>query len=168
MTCRRAVLGIILVSCVLAGCGRPDRERPPVVSSSAPVFADLTAPDVESAVEVLAFDPVAASAVVEPIIFMAGGDFCTSYGIAPDDPRCRRAYVIEQSRTKITLPLDPQVRLRTARGGDKPCRGTIAAGATCPASMTEFAATVQARPETPARITVRGGVVVGLAQLYAP
>ena len=168
MTCRSAVLGAALTCCVLAACGQPDLEQPPVVSSSAPVFADLTAPDVASAVEVLAFDPVAASAVVEPIVFMAGSDFCTSYGISPDDSRCRRAYVVEESRTKVTLPLDPQVLLRTTRNGDKACRGTLTTGATCPATMKEFAAAVKTRPEMPARITVRGGVVAELSQLFTP
>jgi hypothetical protein len=168
MTRRPVVLGAALMCCVLAACGRPDPEQPPVVSSSAPVFADLTAPDVASAVEVLAFDPVAASTVVEPIVFMAGGDFCTSYGITPDDARCRRAYVVEESRIKVTLPLDPQARLRTTRDGDSACRGTLTTGATCPATIKEFAAAVKARPEMPARITVRGGVVAELAQLFTP
>jgi hypothetical protein len=156
------------VGLALAGCGSPGLEKPPVVSPSAPVFADLTAPDVTSAVAVLAFDPVAASTVIEPIVFLTGHDFCASFGVTPADSRCARGFVLEESRTKVTLPLDPQVRLRTTRDGDKACRGTAATGATCPATMTAFAAAVRARPAMPARITVRGGVVADLAQLYTP
>jgi hypothetical protein len=168
MTSRRAVLAAAAVSCLLTGCGGPDREEPSLVTPSAPAFADFGAPDVASAVEVLAFDPVAASTVVEPIVFMTGADFCASYGIAPDDSRCHRAYVIEESRTKVTLPLDPQVRLRTTRHGESACRGTLSTGATCGATMATFAEAVKAKPEMPARITVRGGIVVDLAQLYTP
>ena len=162
----RACACVAAVVLALAGCASPDVETPPVVSPSAPVFADLTAPDVSSAVAVLAFDPVAASTVIEPIVFLTGHDYCTSFGVSPADPRCTRGYVIEESRTKVTLPLDPQVRLRTTRDGEKACRGTVAAGATCPATMATFATAVRARPAMPARITVRGGVVAELAQLY--
>lgn len=169
MTRHSGPLAVAALLLAVASCGDPDLENPPVVASpSAPVFADLTAPEVAAAVSVLAFDPVAASTVIEPIVFLTGRDYCASFGVSPADPRCSRGHVVEESRTKVTLPLDPQVRLRTTRDGDQACRGTITTGATCPATMSVFAAAVHAHPGLPARVTVSGGVVVGLAQLYTP
>jgi hypothetical protein len=164
----RLCAGVALVT--VAACGAPDAATPPSPASSpaaAPQrFADVTAPDFTSAVKVRTFDPAAKSTVVEPIIFMEGARYCASFGVSAVDGRCSQPVVIEDSHTKVALPLAAKVSLRLDRGGDDRCLGTMTTGATCAATAAAFAAAVREQGEMPARVTVRGGEVVALAQLY--
>jgi hypothetical protein len=149
--------------------GRP-APSPAVPVSPAPAakqrFADATAADYTSAVKVLSFDPDVRSVVVELVIFMPGPDYCASFGVSPVDARCGRDYVVEDSHTKVGLPLAAKATLRTTRGGDDRCIGTMAAGGTCKATVDSFAAALHETPGMPARLTVRNGEVVTLAQIY--
>jgi len=154
----------------VAGCGAPaEVTTVPEPTPSVPRrFADVTAPDFRTPVKVLGFDPAAASTVLEPIVFLRGADYCASFGVSPVDERCSREYVVEDSHTKVVFPLDPKVRLRVTRNGDADCVGGFDEGGSCPATTAAFAAAVKETPDMPARVTVRGGVVVELAQLYTP
>jgi hypothetical protein len=160
----------------LTACGATPQAQPTPATTSSPSpapatrqkFADATAADYASAVKVLTFDPAERSTVVELIIFMPGPDYCASFGVSPIDIRCGRDYVVEDSHTKVALPLSATVKLRTTRGGDDRCIGTMASGGTCKATMASFATALRELPEMPARLTVRNGEVVTLAQIYTP
>jgi hypothetical protein len=123
---------------------------------------------VATAAELLAYDPVAQSAVIEPTLFLTGPDFCKTLHIKASDDRCERDWVAEDSHVKITLPVSPQARLLTARYGDEACMGTMASGGTCPLTPKQFAALARDHPPMLVHVSVRDGTITTIAEEFTP
>lgn len=153
------------------GSAAPDPATPPPAVSAAPTptFADLTRGDVRSAVKLRGYDAGNRSAVVEPIIFMAGDAFCETYDVDPLDPRCSREWTTEDSRTRITMPLAAKPEFFTWETPDgSVCIESPEDGGACPMTAKAFAAWAADSTGEMLAITVRGGVITRLAQIYTP
>jgi hypothetical protein len=134
-----------------------------------PSFADLTRGSTTSVVKMYAYDARHDSAVVEPIIFMTGGEFCRTFALKSSDPRCDHEWTTEESHTKITMPVAPKPAFTTwddGQGGV--CIGSPAAGGTCPMSARAFARWLAEQPGSMVSITTRNGTVTRMAQIYTP
>jgi hypothetical protein len=68
-------------------------------------FTDPTSGSSRSVVELYSYDPVAHSAVAQPVIVMASADYCKQFKIDPDDIRCSDPFQIVESHTKVTIPV---------------------------------------------------------------
>ncbi|WP_240670462.1 serine/threonine-protein kinase [Actinoplanes solisilvae] len=78
--------------------------RSPVVGQPAH-FTDPTTGSSQSVVELYSYDPVAHSAVAQPVIVMDSADYCKQFKIDPSDIRCSDPFQIVESRTKVTIPV---------------------------------------------------------------
>jgi hypothetical protein len=177
---------------VLAACARPFAHAaqstptavPPTSSASptstaspaspaspvavAPSFPDLSRGNAQTTAKLLSFDASARSAVVEPVIFMDGGDYCAHFHIATSDPRCIREWVTEDSNIKVTLPVDAHAKLTTVRGGDPDCMGGTQVSGTCPLTPAGFASLAKQSPGMLVRVTVKNGSLTQLAEQFIP
>ncbi|MDT5042133.1 MAG: hypothetical protein QOE51_3118 [Actinoplanes sp.] len=167
----------VVLALMLGGCGSLGGPAPegslsasPSVSPGplAPSYPDVTKGNVATAAELLAYDPVAQSAVIEPTLFLTGPDFCKTLHIKASDDRCNRDWVAEDSHVKITLPVGSQARLLTTRQGDEACIGTMASGGTCPVTPKQFAALARENPPLLVHVSVRNGTLTKIAQEFTP
>ncbi|MCA2211865.1 hypothetical protein [Jidongwangia harbinensis] len=169
-----AVLLLPVAACGTSGDGRAATPQPTVSAaattspspsaSAAPGFVELTG-DASTSVRVVKLDFRNRSAVVEPIVFMHGPDYCKAMKISPIEQRCSQEVVIEGNKTKVTLPIAADVDLRTIGHGEE-CIGTMTGGATCRASLAEFTRNVG--EGVPVWITLDDGTIAKIAELYTP
>jgi hypothetical protein len=174
---RRAVLVLALA---LAGCAgpaavgepaaRPSPSAAPSVSPGplAPSYPDVTRGDTSTAAQLIAYDPVARSAVIEPTLFLTGPDFCKTLHIKASDGRCERDWVTEDSHVNITLPVSPQARLLTMRDGEDGCLGSMETGGTCPLTPAKFAALTKERAPMLVHVVTRDGTLTTIAEEFTP
>jgi hypothetical protein len=148
-----------------SAAGNPSTEpAAPQPTSAAPTHGSTT-----SVVKLYAYDAAARSAVVEPIIFMAGPDFCKKFKVKSSDPRCDREWTTEESHAKITVPVSSAAKLTTwddHKDGD--CIGSMTSGGICPTSTSEFTKWVKENPEGFVVITTRDGTITKIAEMYLP
>ncbi|MEV4274506.1 serine/threonine protein kinase [Actinoplanes xinjiangensis] len=78
--------------------------RSPVVGRPAP-FTDPTTGSSRSVVELYSYDPVAHSAVAQPVLLMDSADYCRQFRIDPSDIRCSDPFQVVESHTKVTIPV---------------------------------------------------------------
>jgi hypothetical protein len=183
MTRITKLAAVVLAGTVLAtaACGTGDETAPPATPSSAaaepsrtpaapqPTFADPSHGSTTSVVKLYSYDAAAHSAVVEPIVFMDGGDFCKKFKIKSSNPRCQLEWTTEDSHTKITVPVSRKPRLNAwdnGQGGD--CIGTMITGSTCSTSPAAFARWLKENPQGFAVITTEDGTITKIAQMYTP
>jgi predicted Ser/Thr protein kinase len=137
----------------------------------APVkFPDLSGPGkVSSAVKLYAYDASAHAVVAEPILFLSGSDYCTMFKIKKSDGRCELDWTTVDSHLKISLPTSDKVALFTWEDpdGDVDIDG-FAGGGTSPQKPSAFAGWVKDSKGGLATITLTGGSVTRMAQLYTP
>jgi hypothetical protein len=180
ITLRRLLCAVLLLP--VAACGTSDDGRSaapePTASAAAttaapqsspsaevaPGFVELTG-DANASVRVVSLDFKNRSAVVEPILFMRGRDYCKVMKISPVQKRCSEELVIEGSKTKVTLPIATDVDLRTIGYGEE-CIGSMTSGAMCRATLAEFKQNVS--KGSPVRITLDDGTIAKIAELYMP
>ncbi|MFC8849887.1 MULTISPECIES: serine/threonine protein kinase [unclassified Micromonospora] len=94
--------------------------RSPVVGQPAR-FTDPTTGSSQSMVELYSYDPVARSAVAQPVLVMASADYCKQFKIDPHDIRCSDPFQIVESHTKVTIPVRSAPKLTSwenVGGGD--------------------------------------------------
>jgi hypothetical protein len=181
-----AALGAVLLT--VAGCNAESPQSrgpsaaspagttvspvPPAVPSAqpstGPTFTDVTQGDTASVVKLLAFDPNARSAVVEPTAMMTGDQYCAMFAVPAADDRCGRAWIAEDSRTKATLPVRQAVKLSTVRGGDPKCIDRDTGAGTCAATPRQFVDWYRQNPQALVRVTTVSGTVVAIAEVYLP
>jgi hypothetical protein len=168
---RRLLLPLIALT-VLAACGTTEEPQPgpsPSAVSPKPTFADVSRGDTDSVVRLRAYDPAAASAVVEPTVFMQGPDFCVAFRLPDDDPRCDQEWTTEDSHTKVTLPVDDHARLLTVRGGDPECIGAKTGAGSCPLTGAAFRALLRhSGGDLLVKLRTEDGTVMEMAELYTP
>ncbi|PRX21976.1 protein kinase-like protein [Actinoplanes italicus] len=78
--------------------------RSPVAGQPAH-FTDPTTGSSQSVVRLYSYDPVAHSAVAEPILLMDSADYCKQFKIDPADIKCSDPFQVVESRTKVTIPV---------------------------------------------------------------
>lgn len=184
MSSRIAVTVAALV--LLAGCGTntpsdSSWKTPPASASASvaasptavgPTFADLTQGSKTSVVKLYSYDGEAHSAVVEPIIFMSGPDFCKAFKLKGADAPCENDWASKDSHTKVTVPVVANPKLLTWDGGaadeNGDCVGTITSGGVCPISATKFTKWSNENPQAFAVVTMVKGTVTKIAQMYTP
>jgi hypothetical protein len=84
-------------------------------------FTDPTTGSGQSMVELYSYDPVAGSAVAQPVLVMDSADYCKQFKIDPSDIRCSDPFQIVESHTKMTIPVRSAPKLTSwenAGGGD--------------------------------------------------
>ncbi|MFC5943450.1 serine/threonine protein kinase [Micromonospora harpali] len=94
--------------------------RSPVVGQPAH-FTDPTTGSSQSMVQLYSYDPVAHSAVAQPVLVMASADYCKQFKIDVSDIKCSDPYQIVESRTKVTIPVRSAPKLTSwenVGGGD--------------------------------------------------
>ncbi|WP_213004928.1 serine/threonine-protein kinase [Paractinoplanes toevensis] len=145
--------------------------RSPTVSPQPVQFADLNGKgEVSSVVKLYSYDPVAHAAVVEPVLYLSGPDYCTLLKIEPTDARCEQETTIVESHLKVTLPVVKQPALTTwdDPGSEGDCIGTMTSGGICPIKLAAFAKWLKAEPQGLAAVTTDAGVATRLAEMYMP
>jgi hypothetical protein len=144
--------------------------RSPAVGSSAP-FPDLLGNGhVSSVVKLFSYDPAAHVVVVEPVLYLAGPDYCKLFKIKPNDGQCEQETTLTESHLRLTIPTRTQPTLTTYDNaeGDGACVGTMISGGVCPAGPTAFAKWAKANPQGLVAVTTTDGVVTKLAEMYSP
>lgn len=162
----------LLLVFLAAACGtEAEPPTPPAVSPSPSAavapdpFPDVTT-DGGAIALLLSYNPGDRAAVVEPAVFLPGIDYCKALRLDPIDKRCSREYVVEGSKTKVTLPLAEKVQLRGMGTGEPECLGTMTEGTKCPVNQQYVA--MLAEGQAPVHVTVRNGEIVRIAELYQP
>ncbi|GIF15692.1 hypothetical protein [Actinoplanes teichomyceticus] len=175
---RRRLVTLAVALLLTAGCGTHPGDTPgtagPARSATAapapePSFADLTRGDTRSVVKMYAYDARNRSAVVEPILFMTGEQYCRAFRPAPTDGRCDREWTTEESHTKITVPVAARPRFYTWQdeNGDV-CVDSPDAGGTCPTTAKAFGRWLSGDPGGMVAVTMVDGTITRMAQIYVP
>jgi hypothetical protein len=108
------------------------------------------------------------SAVVEPVRFLTGAQYCRRHNVAPTSQRCRARTVTEGTDVKVTMALGTGYRLREYRDGDARCTDPVTRAGRCPATTHDFSIWATEHSPFPARVTIKGGKVAEVAQLDLP
>jgi len=169
------VAALLVLSTAACSTGSPRSSGSPAPSTSAsatpstrPTFTDLTRGDTESVVKLRAYYPDDRSAVVEPIIFMQGPDFCQAFDLPESDPRCNRDWSTEDSSTKVTLPVSAKVKLLTMNGAVEECINWETLLGTCAWPKAKLAQAAKEDPDLMVRLTTRDATITKIAEIYTP
>ena len=173
---RPAVWATLPVALLLTGCGTNTAESPAASRTSpaatpavpGPTFADVSKTDGGTAAKLYGIDFTAHSAVIMPIIFMTGPDYCKAYKVTAKGGQCDREWVTEDSHVKVTLPVSPTVTLMTFDDGENDCIGTMKTGGTCPTTALKFAAKAKDNSQELVYVTVKDGTITRIAEEYTP
>jgi hypothetical protein len=145
--------------------------RSPAVSAQ-PAFADLTTGGGRSMVKLYAYDPVAHTAIAEPVLFMTGADYCTRFKIKPSDGQCQLEWTTVDSHLKVTVPVVARPKLFSWQDahGEAVCIGSMTGGGgTCPTTSTAFLAWLKDNASAGlAGVTTEDGRITRLAEQYTP
>ena len=162
----------LLLVFLAAACGTGEAPTTPPTTSPSPSvtqtpdpFPDVTK-DGRAIALLLSYSTEDRAAVVEPAVFLPGVDYCKVLRLDPIDKRCSQDYVLEGSKTKVTLPVAKKVQLRGLGTGESECIGTVDEGTKCPVSRAYVENL--AETESPVQVTVRNGEIVRIAEIYRP
>jgi hypothetical protein len=135
-----------------------------------PRFADLTRGSTTSVVKLHGYDAKNASAVVEPMIFMTGDAYCRAFKIKRSDGRCvNHAYVTEESRTKVTVPVAAKAKYFTWEDSEgNVCLDAPEKGGTCPMTEKEFAGWFKLNKQAMVAVATEDGTITRMAIVYTP
>jgi hypothetical protein len=116
------------------------------------------------------YDGRNASAVVEPMIFMTGDAYCRTFKIKRTDSRCvSHAYVTEESRTKVTVPIAARAKYFTWEDSEgNVCLDAPEKGGTCPMTPKEFAAWFKLNKRAMVAVATEDGTITRMAIVYTP
>jgi hypothetical protein len=129
-------------------------------------FTDPTTGSSQSVVELYSYDPVAHSAVAQPVIVMASADYCGKFKIDPDDIRCSDPFQIVESHTKVTIPVRSAPKLtswESAGGWDGIV--SVRAGAGRSISTSKFTEWLAGKQGGLVAITTTNGEVTTLTRI---
>jgi serine/threonine protein kinase len=157
----------------LVGAVVTDAEIRPIEDSetepdpSAPAFTDVRTGRTRSIVKVRAYYPKTRSIVVEPVLFMTGEQYCTTFGLEPSaDAPCEQAWVTEDSRMLVTLPTSAAPKLTSTFDDPERCAGDPVVAGTCTITADKMA--TRLGTEGLAEVTTADGVVTAVAEVYTP
>ncbi|MFC7532935.1 serine/threonine protein kinase [Actinoplanes sp. GCM10030250] len=139
--------------------------RSPVVDPPAD-FTDPATGSSQSMVELHSYDPVAHSAVVQPVLVMASADYCKQFKIDPDDIKCSDPFQIVESHTKVTIPVRSAPKLTSwvnAGGGDGIV--SVRAGAGRSISAAKFTKWLAGKPGGLVAVATANGEVTTLTKI---
>jgi hypothetical protein len=108
------------------------------------------------------------SAVVEPVRYLTGAQYCRQNSIAPSSQRCRARTVTDGTGIKVTMPLGAGYRLREYRDGEPGCTDPTTRAGRCPTTAYDFNIWATEHSPFPARLTIKGGKVAEVDQLDLP
>jgi serine/threonine protein kinase len=146
---------------------RPIEDTETVPDPSAPAFTDVRTGRTKSIVKVRAYHPKNRSIVVEPVLFMTGDEYCTTFALEPSqDAPCEQAWVTEDSRMLVTLPTSASPKLTSVLEDPQRCAGDPVVAGTCTLPAEKLAARLGT--EGLAEVTTADGVVTSVAELYTP
>ncbi|WP_203816839.1 serine/threonine-protein kinase, partial [Paractinoplanes ferrugineus] len=136
-----------------------------------PKFADLLGKGpVTSAAKLYSYDSAADAAVVEPVLYLSGPDYCTLFKLKSDDEKCEQETAIVESHLRLSIPVraEPAFATWEDADGEGRCVGTMTGGGTCPIKEPEFTGWLRENPQALIGISTSGGVVTRLAEMYSP
>ena len=144
--------------------------RSPAVGTPAPFPGLAGRTHATAVVKLSSYDPAAHVVVAEPVLYLSGPDYCTLFKIKQTDGRCELEYTIVESHLRVTLPAAARPALTTYDdpNGEGVCIGSMTGGGTCPAKPAAFAKWLKTNPQGLAAVTISGGVVTKLAEMYTP
>ncbi|MFC4071461.1 serine/threonine protein kinase [Actinoplanes subglobosus] len=146
---------------------RPIEDYVEPADPSMPVFTDVRTGDTRSTVKVRGYYPKSRSIVVEPVLFMTGDEYCKTFGLEPSpDAPCEQAWVTEDSRMVVTLPMSATPKLTSVFDDPERCAGDPVTVGTCTIVAEKLAERLGT--DGLAEITTRDGVVTGVAETYLP
>ncbi len=145
---------------------RPIETDIPSPASGVTPFTDVRTGSSTSIVEVHGYYPKSRSIVVEPVLFMSGPEYCTMFALDPDGDVCQRAWLTEDSRMTITLPIVADPKLTSTRGNDQECLKHPVTVGDCKTSIADFTDLVEVSPLY--RLTTVDGTATALAEVYVP
>ena len=112
--------------------------RSPLVGQP-PHFTDPTTGSGQSMVELYSYDPVAHSAVGQPVLMLASPDYCKQFKVEPNDIRCSDPFQIVESHLTVTIPVQPTPKLTSWENvGGGPAILSVRGGAGHPVSAAKF------------------------------
>ncbi|MEU4624878.1 serine/threonine-protein kinase [Actinoplanes sp. NPDC023801] len=155
---------------VLSGAVVRNAEIRPIGDVTAPsqlTFTDVREGSTRSIVKVLGYYPKNRSIVVEPVLFMTGDEYCTTFKVEPSSQApCERAWVTEDSRMIVTLPASANPKLTGTNDDPQRCAGDVVTVGTCKISAERL---VERLGDAGlAEITTTDGTVTAIAEVYLP
>ncbi|HWS36370.1 MAG TPA: serine/threonine-protein kinase [Actinoplanes sp.] len=146
---------------------RPAGDLPSTPAENIPPFTDVRDGSSTSTVIVHAYHPKLRSMVVEPVLFMTGPEYCETFGleVTADNP-CERAWVTEDSKMTVTLPIAASPKLRSWLDDPGKCAGDPVTVGICKVSAAVLAQRIGA--EGLADVTVEDGVVTAIEERFTP
>jgi predicted Ser/Thr protein kinase len=109
--------------------------RSPVVGTPMR-FSDPTTGSGRSVVELYSYDPLARSAVAQPVLVLTSQDYCKRFTVDPDDIKCSDPFQVVESHQRVTIPVGSGAKLRSWQGAidDVPVAARTGDGDAVPAS----------------------------------
>jgi predicted Ser/Thr protein kinase len=137
------------------------------VAPSALTFTDVRKGSTTSIVKVRGYYPKSRSIVVEPVLFMTGDEYCTTFKLKPSpDAPCERAWVTEDSRMTVTLPTAAAPKLTSTFDDPERCTGDPVTVGLCTITADRLAE--RFGDEGLAEITTTDATVTTIAEVYLP
>ncbi|GIE29397.1 hypothetical protein Ait01nite_024420 [Actinoplanes italicus] len=147
-----------------------DAEIRPIGEAAAPTgltFTDVRQGSTKSIVKVWGYYPKSRSVVVEPVLFMTGDEYCTTFKVKPSsDAPCERAWVTEDSRMVVTLPTSAAPKLASVFDDPERCAGDPVTVGTCKITADRFAQRIGEAGL--AEVTTVDGTVTAMSEVYLP
>jgi predicted Ser/Thr protein kinase len=155
---------------VVSGAVVRNAEIRPIGEAAVPsnlTFTDVRKGSTRSIVKVWGYYPKSRSVVVEPVLFMTGDEYCTTFKLKPSpDAPCERAWVTEDSRMVVTLPTSAAPKLTSVLDDPERCAGNPVTVGTCTITADRLAERLGEAGL--AEITTADGTVTAMADVYTP
>jgi serine/threonine protein kinase len=145
--------------------------RPAPVAGPQPPFTDPTTGTSASIAKILGYNRTARSALVEPVVYYSGADYCKAHKIKASDGRCEREWETDDSHETVTVPLADDAKLTTVRDGDPECMKSISEiviAGSCALTPAGYPSWLKDHTESLVRLTVKNGTTTGIAELFLP
>jgi hypothetical protein len=157
-----------LAGAVVAGAEiRPIEDAVTPSAPAGPVFTDVRRGSTTSVVKVHGYYPKTRSVVVEPVLFLTGDEYCTTFGLtASADTPCEQPWVTEDSRMTVTLPTSADPKLTSTFDDPEGCAGDPVTVGTCTIGAQRFADRLGKGGLV--ELTTTDGTVTAMAEYYTP
>jgi serine/threonine protein kinase len=166
----RVVLGVLNEAAdgdATAAFANADLRSPAV--GQPPRFTDPTAGASQSMVELYAYDPVAHSAVAQPVLMLNSLDYCRQFKIQRSDIQCSDPFQIVESHWKVTIPVQRTPKLTSWENvGGGTAILSVRGGAGHPISASRFHQWLAGKSGGLVAITTREGEAAQLTEIDTP
>jgi predicted Ser/Thr protein kinase len=140
----------------------------PTSSGGPAAYTDVTKGDSTSMAKLLSYNQAGQSAIVEPVLFYFGPDYCKAYHVPASDGRCNREWITVDSHQKVTVPMSSKAKLLYLREGDPDCVDADTGSGSCALAPKAFASWLKDNSEALVRLTVKAGAATSIAEFYTP